>query len=126
MLFRSQFRMVHSCRDRLVNISLKHDQTNLLRSRGFDADLEVIDQADVDGRIITTLEHGLGIRLHSLFDRFYPSLIRKPAQTDRDLKTRLCFAGNRTNYVVDHGQSGVIASISANSHEPAKSDALSA
>lgn len=123
---KTQFRMIHSSRDRLVNIDLKRHQSNVLRSSGFDADLQVVDEADVDGKVITTLDHGLGMGLHSLFDRFYPSLIRKPAPTDRDLKTRLCFAGNRTNYVVDHGRSGVTASISANSHEPAKSDALSA
>lgn len=123
---KTQFRMIHSCHDRLVSIDLKHHQTNVLRSYGFDADLQVVDEADVDGKIITTLEHGLGIGLHSLFDRFYPTLTRKPTQTDRDLKTRLCFSGNRTIYVIDHSQSGVIASISANSRERAKSDALSA
>lgn len=123
---KTQFRMLHSCRDRLVNIDLKHHQVRLLQDCGFDADLQVVDEADVDGKVITTLEHGLGIGLHSLFDRFYPTLAKPPGKTDRELKTRLCFMGSRTDYLIDHSLSRVAASIAVNSPERVKSDALSA
>ncbi|MCE7997910.1 MAG: DUF2920 family protein [Rhodobiaceae bacterium] len=123
---KTQFRMIHSSRDRLVNIDLKHHQTSMLNSTGFDAQLQVLAEADVDGKTITTLEHGLGIGLHSLFDRFYPTLSRRSGPTDRDLNSSLCFKGNRIDYLINHGQSGVIARISANSQEEAKSEALSA
>jgi Protein of unknown function (DUF2920) len=123
---KTQFRMLHSSGDRLVNIDLKHRQLALLHQFGYDADLQVVDEPQLDGKVITTLEHGMGISLHNLFDRFYPALTKSQGQTDRELKTQICFKGARWDYNFHHGPAGLEATISDNSPGQQERAALSA
>jgi len=104
---RCQFRLVHSTKDRLVDISLKRRQANLLSRFGYDVVLDEKGDGDVDGDFVTTLEHGLGIGLNKLFDRYYPTLSLQPGITDRDAGTSLEFDGIHKSYRVEHrGKSG--------------------
>lgn len=107
-----QVRMIHSVQDRLVSIHLKRHHANLLRAYGHNVVLHEAGEADVDGKYITTLEHGLGISLNKMFDRYYPTLERQTGINDRDNKTFLSFEGIHKTYSVDHGaDSGPVMAI---------------
>ncbi|PCJ71343.1 MAG: hypothetical protein COA62_01695 [Rhodobiaceae bacterium] len=112
---RCQFRLVHSTKDSLVDIALKRRQAKILSRFGYDVVLDEMGEGDVDGDFVTTLEHGLGIGLNKLFDRYYPTLSLQPGITDREAETSLEFEGIHKSYRVEHrGKSGdEAASLSA-------------
>ncbi|MBG50883.1 MAG: hypothetical protein CML99_00440 [Rhodobiaceae bacterium] len=101
-----QCRMLHSTRDRLVPIELKREQRSVLAAYGHDVALEEMGEKDLDGRFVTTLEHGMGVSLVKLFDRFYPSLSIAPQMTDAALGSRLVYPCGIRNYVIQHGAGG--------------------
>jgi DUF2920 family protein len=108
-----QFRMIHSTEDKLVNINLKRHHAEMLERYGHDVVLDEVGEADLDGKFITTLEHGMGISLNKLFDRYYPTLKRLGGVSDRDNETKLTFTGVHKTYSVIHGaKSGPVMSAS--------------
>ena len=97
-----QFRMIHSGDDRVSPPHLKARQAALLDSYGFDVHLDVIGEADVDGKFIKSADHGMGIALNLLFDKYYPTLVRQPGKIDRELETHLVFDGPKMSYSLKH------------------------
>ncbi|MEQ9520181.1 MAG: DUF2920 family protein [Parvibaculum sp.] len=104
-----QCRMLHSLKDRLVPIELKRGYLSVLRAFDHDVQLDEMGEAELDGKFITTLEHGMGVSLAKLFDRFYPSLQPSKGAADADLGTRLNYPCGVQNYVVQHGAEGPVA-----------------
>ena len=93
----------------LVPVSLKRTHAAVLSAHGHDVALEEMGEADLDGKFITTLEHGMGVSLARLFDRYYSTLTPGAGEDDTALGTRLVFAGGTKNYVVQHGADGPVA-----------------
>lgn len=102
-----QFRMIHSDNDRVSPPHLKTRQAALLDSYGFDVRLDVIGEADVDGKFIKSADHGMGIALNLLFDKYYPTLVRQRGKTDRELETHLVFDGPKMSYSLKHVRSQI-------------------
>jgi len=107
-----QFRMIHSTKDKLFSIDLKRRQSELLSEQGFDVVLDEMGADDMDGKFISTLEHGMGIALNKLFDKYYPTLSQFDGTCDRTLKTTLQFDGPHKLYQVQYGAEvgGILAS----------------
>jgi len=125
---RCQFRMVHSTKDRLFHIELKRRHASLLKEHGYNVVLDEMGDSDVDGKFITTLEHGMGIALNKLFDKYYPTLSRADGTCDRTLKTTLQFEGPHKLYQVQYGAEvgGILASRKAMEAGVSQQDILSA
>lgn len=104
-----QCRMLHSTGDRLVPVALKRAHAAILSAHGHDVVLEEMGEGDLDGAFIKTLEHGMGVSLARLFDRYYPSLTPGAGAADSELGSRLVFSGGLQNYVVQHGVNGPVA-----------------
>ncbi len=97
-----QFRMIHSDDDRISPPHLKKRQAALLSACGFDVCLDVVGEADVDGKLIKSADHGMGIALNLLFDKYYPTLRRQSGKGDRELETQLVFDGPKMSYSLRH------------------------
>lgn len=120
-----QFRMIHSTKDQLFSIDLKRRQSRVLSKHGLDVTLDEMGEDDVDGKFITTLEHGMGIALNKLFDKYYPTL----SQIDgTSVKTKLQFEGPHKVYEVQYGleAGGILASRKAIGTGVSQRDILSA
>jgi len=104
-----QFRMIHSTVDRVSSPYLKARQRDLLKARGFDVRLDVIGEADVDGKLIKSADHGMGIALNLLFDRYYPTMSRKVSKNDRERGTELIFQGPKLSYALTYRQGQIHA-----------------
>ena len=99
---RAQIRMIHSEADKVSAVAPKHRQEALLRSYGYDATLDVPQEADVDGTFIKSLDHGMGIAVNGLFDKYYPTLSPEPTVTDRERGTVLEFDCDDRIYRIEH------------------------
>ena len=97
-----QFRMIHAMQDAVSPASLKLKQVEALTNLGFDVTLDMIGAGDVDGKFIKSADHGMGIALNLLFDKYYPSIERRAAKTDRELETELVFDGPKYTYRLAH------------------------
>ena len=97
-----QFRMIHSSADRVSPPYLKTRQHDALKANGFDVQLDVIGEADVDGKLIKSADHGMGIALNLLFDRYYPTISRKVSKNDRERGTELIFEGPKLSYALTY------------------------
>lgn len=97
-----QFRMVHSIHDAVSSPNLKLRQAEALANLGFDVTLDMIGEGDVDGKFIKSADHGMGIALNLLFDKYYPSIERRATKTDRELETALVFDGPKYTYRLAH------------------------
>lgn len=97
-----QFRMIHSASDTVSSPELKHRQAEMLRAKGFDVSLDLIGEDEVDGKFIKSADHGMGIGLNLLFDRYYPTIQRQEGATDRELETVLTFDGPKYTYRIAH------------------------
>ena len=102
-----QFRMIHSTNDAVSSPELKHRQVEILRDLGFDASLDMISDNDVDGTFIKAADHGMGIALNLLFDRYYPTIERRNGVPDRELETALVFDGPKYSYRIAHRSSEI-------------------
>ena len=88
---RCQFRMVNSYKDGLSPIEVKQAQCRALQANGFDAQLRIIRESHLDGKVFKTLEHGMEASIGGLFDRYADSLTALPTTLDRELETSLTF-----------------------------------
>lgn len=98
-----QFRMIHSTTDAVSSPVLKQRQADILDALGFDVVLDMIGEDQVDGKFIKSADHGMGIALNLLFDRYYPTIERRDGPTDRELGTKLVFEGPKYTYRITHG-----------------------
>lgn len=113
-----QFRMIHSGDDRISPPHLKTRQAAFLESYGFDVHLDVIGEADVDGKFIKSADHGMGIALNLLFDKYYPTLARRPGKLDRELETHLTFNGPKMSYCLKHMRNQIHLDATCRDIEP--------
>lgn len=97
-----QFRMLHSRNDFVSAPALKARQADLLSSLGFDVTFDLIGEEDVDGKFIKSADHGMGVALNLLFDRYYPTLARRGGKIDRELGTVLRFEGPKMTYTIGY------------------------
>ncbi|HUO28026.1 MAG TPA: DUF2920 family protein [Bryobacteraceae bacterium] len=96
------FRMLNSCCDPISPLEQKQAQLRALQSNGFDAELRIIGEQDLDGKIFKSLGHGLGASLSGLFDLYADSLTARPTIIDRELRTSLSFACYDRTYSIRH------------------------
>lgn len=101
-----QFRIIHSVRDATQPIDARRQQAQLLQSAGFDVIFKEIDEADIDGRMVKTLQHGMDASLRALFDYFYPTLQPSPGQADAEMGTDVLYLCGDLAYSFGHGQWG--------------------
>jgi DUF2920 family protein len=97
-----QFRMIHAEDDRVSPLYLKARQSEILKSCGFDVQLDVVREADVDGKFIKSADHGMGIALNLLFDKYYPTLTQQSGETDREQSSQLMFEGPKMTYQLNY------------------------
>lgn len=100
-----QFRMMHSSRDEVFqSIDEKHKQVMTLSEAGFDVVYKEMGEADVDGKLVKHLDHGMGSSMRAIFDMFYPTLRRTSGDSDAQLETEIEFRCGETTYRINHGR----------------------
>ena len=97
-----QFRMVHSEADRISPIAFKQRQQATLSSFGYDTVLDVLQEKDIDGKFVKSMEHGMGIAINELFDRYYPTLSVESTVIDLEKGTVLEFDCDDRVYRIEH------------------------
>eukprot|EP00439_Symbiodinium_sp_Y106_P089376 s1_g1912.t1 len=113
-----QFRMIHSTHDAVSSPELKQRQAETLCALGFDAVLDMVGEDQLDGKFIKSADHGMGIALNLLFDRYYPTIERRAGPTDRELGTELVFNGPRYTYRIAHRASDLQVSARCEERVP--------
>jgi len=84
-----------------------------------ESDLSATTTADdVDGKFIKSADHGMGIALNLLFDRYYPTIERRDGVTDRELETALTFDGPKYSYRIAHHSSGMRLAATCEARSP--------
>ncbi|MEM6856030.1 MAG: DUF2920 family protein, partial [Planctomycetota bacterium] len=98
------FRAVHAPNDSVAPTELKQQYMTALESRGLDATLQIFRDADVDGRYVKSLEHGLGLSLRTFFQTQLETLppLTPGHRNDVERETTLCLAGKQKNLTVQH------------------------
>tara|TARA_R110002073_G_scaffold4199_2_gene27700 strand:+ start:881 stop:2098 length:1218 start_codon:yes stop_codon:yes gene_type:complete len=119
-----QFRMIHSTNDAVSSPDLKHRQAEMLRALGFDASLDMINEGDVDGKFIKSADHGMGIALNLLFDRYYPTIERREGVTDQKLETALTFDGPKYSYRISHRASEIQLAATCEARSPIRGETV--
>jgi hypothetical protein len=99
---RCQFRMVNSGADDISRVEVKQAQLLALRAHGFDAQLSVISESQLDRKLFKSLEHGMDASLSGLFDLYAGSLAVRPTTLDRKLHTSLALECYDYVYRVRH------------------------
>lgn len=66
----TQYFMVNAAWDTVSPPDVKRRQQAALARAGFEAELDIIGQDKIDGRLFKTVSHGLGCSLKLLFDRY--------------------------------------------------------
>ena len=88
---RCQFRMLNSSTDGISRREWKQEQLRVLKANGFDAELRMIQQSDLDGKILKSLMHGMDASIGGIFGLYADRLTVNPTQLDRKLGTCLTF-----------------------------------
>jgi len=101
-------RCVHAPGDDIAPTAEKQQYIEALRRAGVDATLQVMTDADVDGRYVKSLDHGLGLSLRLFFEKQYadlPSLnpnSKTNHKNDAERGTVLRLPGSSQNYEITH------------------------
>ena len=109
---RTRYRCVHSQEDHdVAPVDDKRAWAEAMRAAGFDVELTVMGPADVDGRYVKTLDHGLGLSLKTMFDRLVGTIT--PATGPDDFARASCirYAGNPRTYRFDFHANGVALTL---------------
>lgn len=101
-------RCVHGPADPIAPTDAKQQYIESLRQTGADATLQVMGEADVDGRAVKTLDHGLGLSLRSFFGKQYAGLPAPLATHENDIAcgTSIVFTGKNLSYHIKHTPTG--------------------
>lgn len=78
----TQFFMVNSVSDPVSPPDVKLRQQQVLDRAGFQAELQLVGEEDLDGRLFKTLAHGLDCSLKALFDREIGKVRPREAEPD--------------------------------------------
>lgn len=97
------YRMVNAAVDSISPPALKERQVAALRALGFDAQLSLIGEEHLDGRVFKTLEHGLGASLAGLFDMGVVGVQPRASGLDTRLATSVVYEGVEKTYRFTHG-----------------------
>jgi hypothetical protein len=97
-----QFRMINSASDKTSAVEFKQAQCDLLNTNGFDAKLKIVHEADVDGKVVKSLAHGLNASMSGIYDLYADSFAVIPTTLDRKLGTSLSFECYDYVYRIKH------------------------
>lgn len=78
----TRYFMVNAAHDTISPPDVKRRQHAALARAGFDAELSVIDQDGIDGRVFKAVTHGLDCSLKGLFDRYIDRVGRRDVEPD--------------------------------------------
>ncbi len=104
------YRCVHAKDDTVSNTKKKINLVNALKKNGFDVQMEIYTEADIDGRYIKHMEHGMGLSMRTFFARALDqsqTSIRDDQRLDVDFDHTLYFPCDTKTYTViykDHTQ----------------------
>lgn len=97
------YRCVHAKEDTVSNTEEKIKLVNVLKKMGFDVQMEIYSEADIDGRYIKHMEHGMGLSMRMFFARALDqsqTSIRDDQRLDVDFDHTLYFPCDTKTYAV--------------------------
>ncbi|MBB6430162.1 DUF2920 family protein [Algisphaera agarilytica] len=106
-------RCVHAPNDIIAPTDEKQAYVEALQKRGLDATMKIFTQADIDGRYVKSLDHGLGLSLRTFFQTQLETLLplNPDHRNDAARSTALCFEGDRSSLTIQHTPNGVQAAL---------------
>lgn len=96
------FRMVIAATDDISPPDIKSRQAAAHRATGFDSQLAVIGEAELDGRVFKRLIHGLDASLAGLFDMAAPALAPREGPIDLEARSVVEYACVDSTYRFTH------------------------
>lgn len=96
---KTQYRFYHSASDTIARLEEKQKMVELMKKNGFDVQMTVMGQNDIDGSFVKNLDHGMGLSLKKMFINLYPSIEKKDSQTDFEKKSEIIYTCPTMNYV---------------------------
>ncbi len=69
-----KYRFIHSQYDKIAPLEDKLDLVKSMKSQGFDVEINIYDERDIDGKFIKNMHHGMGISIREFFKRYYDAL----------------------------------------------------
>ncbi len=114
---RQRIRGVHSRDD--LRVAPVADKTALIRdlsTLGYDAHLTVMGPDQVDGRVVKSLEHGLGLSLKSFFAQEVEQLVPLDGDDDFARRSVITYAGDQRSYGFHFDDHGVRFSLETSAY----------
>lgn len=99
----TQHFMVNAAWDTVSPPDVKQRQQQALAAAGFEAELELIGQEQIDGQLFKSVSHGLGCSLKGLFDRYVGRLRRREVEPDVIAGTTVEYGCVDVGYRFRHG-----------------------
>ena len=99
------YRYIHSYIDTLAPTNDKLELVNGMKSLGFDVNIEIIEEKDVDGKFIKNLNHGMNLSLKTFFTKYFKeneNRIKERKMSDFEFDHKLSFDCPDVVYSVDY------------------------
>lgn len=110
------YRFVHAENDFIANTKQKFALAENMKNAGFNVQIKIYSQADVDGEYIKNTDHGMGLSMRKFFSEYYNKTrddIKIDQCIDFDFEHTLQFACETQNYTIAYsGNSQPICSLS--------------
>lgn len=108
---KTQYRFYHSTKDMIAKPEDKIRAFDFLKKEGFDAQLKLMDEKDVDGVFVKNLNHGMDLSLKTMFINLYPTVMPRNPHTDFELQSEIVYEGFEMDYCFSYTNSRVQCSI---------------
>lgn len=108
---KTQYRFFHSQNDMIAKVEDKIKMAELLEKNGFDVQLSIMKEKDIDGVFVKNLNHGMGLSLKKMFIKLYKTLQPREARTDFDLNSKITYQGFKMDYTFKFNQEQITSDI---------------
>lgn len=99
------YRFVHTKNDYIANTEEKITLASKMKEKGFNVNLEIYSEKDIDGKYIKTIEHGMGLSMRTFFSRYYTQTeneIRNDQLIDTDFEHELQYICQTKTYTISY------------------------
>ncbi|MFH1155863.1 MAG: DUF2920 family protein [Pseudomonadota bacterium] len=99
------YRCVHAENDIIANTDQKLTLIQNMNTKGFDARITIYSEADIDGKFIKNMDHGMGLSMRQFFSNSLENIqgrIKDDQRIDFDFKHTLEFACESQKYIITY------------------------
>ena len=110
------YRFVHSQKDDIANTEQKLILANKMKKKGFNVQIKIYSEKDIDGKYVKTMNHGMNLSMRVFFSKNINQTkneIQDDQRIDFDFKHSFQFECETKRYMVTYsGNSQPVCSVS--------------